>query len=173
MILHREAMSGNYIEGPLFQSKNCPKWTREAQEGREHTQPWGRRGSRRVLSLTLTSDCSWVISPPRPENTSRWPRPQCFQSFCSFLNCKQLVEPTLSLRAKCPAVETFLTSLPSCSCNPRLAGSLSLPNYEGQGRRKEGVAHLCSLLPFPGALLLHGGGGGKWVDRASPVMLES
>ena len=58
MILHREAMSGNYIKGPLFQSKNSPEWTREAQEGREHTQPWGRRGSRRVLSLTLTSDCS-------------------------------------------------------------------------------------------------------------------
>lgn len=58
MILHREAMSGNYIKEPLFQSQNGPEWTREAQEGREHSQPWGRRGSRRVLSLTLTSDCS-------------------------------------------------------------------------------------------------------------------
>lgn len=112
----------------------------------------------------------WVVSSPRAENTSWWPRPQCFQSSCSFLNCKQLAEPTLSLRAKWPAVETFLTSLPSCSCNPGPAGSLSLPNYEGQGRRKAGVAHLCSLLPFPGALLLHGGGGGKWVGGADPVL---
>lgn len=141
-VLQREATSGNYTKDQSFKARTVPYGQRGPGRS-EHPQPWGGRGSGRVLPATLRAGCRrlgcWWFHLLQ-EETHLWVAKTLVSLEFLLFSHPQMASrprpflPEPSDRQGSPA---WLHCPPAASRSPGPAGSLSLPNCVGQGRKKE------------------------------------